>query len=100
MLIRAPRQLATFGMPCNDVRWPVAGQKPGDTHGAVVHLHPLLTPRHGLGQSIEEFVRRGDEARAQVNPGAVGQLPALDGRAEPGDAELAQGTEQRGLGDQ
>ena len=67
----------------------VAGQKPRDPHGAVVDVHPLLVPRHGAGQRIEELVGRGDEARPQVDPCAVGQRPALDGSAELGDPEFA-----------
>ena len=57
---------------------------------------------HGtvLSQRIEELVGRGDEARPQVNPGAVGQRPALDRRAELGDAEFARGAKQRGLDDE
>ena len=77
----------------------VAGQEPRDPHGAVVHVHPLLVPRHGAGQHVEELVGRGDEARPQVDPGAVGQRPALDRGAELGHAQLAR-AEQRGLDDE
>jgi hypothetical protein len=174
MLIRAPRQLATLGMPCSQVRWQlppitnrspwptwsrspgppdfgrspngravardavpvpshavatvpvqaepdadkwlaellgvmgverraglvkhrmgqrfavlVASQEPRHPHGAVVHVHLLLPPRHGAGQHIEELVGRRDESRSEVNPGAVGEPAAFDGGAELGDAEFA-----------
>src|SRR5205814_7223398 len=78
----------------------VAGEKPRDPYGAVVDVHPLLVPRHGAGQRIEELIRPGDEARPQVNPGAVRQRPALYGGAELGNAEFAQGAKQRGLDDE
>jgi hypothetical protein len=77
----------------------VAGQEPRDPHGAVVDVHPLLAPRHGAGQRIEELVGRGDKAWPQVNPSALGQRPALDGVAQLGDAECAHGAKQRGLDD-
>ena len=78
----------------------VARQQPGDPHGVVVYVHPLLVPRDGGGEQIEELIRRGDEARPQVNPRAVGQLTALDGCAEVGDAEFADGPKQRRLDDE
>jgi len=43
-----------------------------DAHGAVVHVHPLLVPGHGARQRVEQLVRRGDEAQAQIDPGAIG----------------------------
>ena len=78
----------------------VAGEQPRDTDGAVVHPHLLLAPRHSAGQHVEQLVGRGDEARPQVNPGAVGQRPSLDGVAQPGDAQLPHGAKQGGLDDE
>jgi hypothetical protein len=67
----------------------IVGQEPRDRHAAVVDVRPLLAPRHGTGEHIEELVGRGHEARPQVDPGAAGQQSALDGVAELRDAELA-----------
>ena len=75
----------------------VPGKEPRDPHGVVVNVHPLLVPRHGAGQLVEQLVGRGDETRPQVNPGAVGELPALHRRAEVGEAEIARGAKQRRL---
>jgi hypothetical protein len=77
----------------------VPGEEPRDPHGAVVHVHPLLVPWHGAGERVEQLVGRDDKARAQIEPGAVGQLPALHSRAEVGNAEVARGAKQRGLDD-
>ena len=39
----------------------VPGEEPRDPHGAVVHVHPLLVPRHGADQRVEQLVGRGNE---------------------------------------
>ena len=78
----------------------VASQQPRNPHGAVVHVHPLLVPGHGIGQDIEELVGRGDEARAQVDPGTVRQRPTFDRLSEIGDPELADGAKERRLDDE
>ncbi len=60
---RAPRMGEGFALR-------VPGEEPRNPHGAVVHMHPLLVPRHGADQRVEQLVGRGDEAGPQVNPGA------------------------------
>ena len=60
----------------------VEAQQPRDVDHPVVHRAPLGVPRHGVAQPLEQRVGAVDPARPQVDPGAVGQFGAPDGRAQ------------------
>ena len=67
---------------------PIPGDQPRHPHGVVVHAHLFLVPRDAADQRVEQLISRADETRPQIDPGALGELPALHGRTEADQARL------------